>query len=460
MGSILEYSLKTALLFSVFYGFFWLFLRKDTHFGLNRFYLIGVMAAAVLLPLVRLENPFRVVSVGSAGSSMPFPYLPMVKTFGWSDWVLGLYLAGIAFYLFRIIGQLVKVLRLAANGKRRTSGGVTVILTDTFGAPFSFFHTVFVNRSNLRPHELDRIVAHEKVHAGQWHTVDCLLAELFTAFQWYNPLVWPYKRSLKETHEYLADHAVLAQGCEMAGYQMLILEQVVGRKWFEMTNHFRHSQIARRITMMKKDQSGRLSMAKILFSIPLVFAVMLIFARPKYVTMSEATSYPSYASEWIDQGFLLDDPMTQDPKAQDQKAQDQKEKELKAQEIQTKEMKEKEMKEHELQKDLEAKPQMTADDLRKKIAYIKDEYYKLTYDKDAGEQFSKKIEAVKKEMEVAKTDEEKQKWSETLKALEMKQQDLKTGSAKTIEAYKEKIATMEAKLKEMEQAEKSGQAKS
>jgi hypothetical protein len=209
--------------------------------------------------------------------------------------------------------------------------------------------------------------------------------------------------------------------------------------------------------MMKKHQSGRLFMAGILFSIPSVLAVTLVMASPRAVVMSGQTFFPSNVSAWTDLDSILDEPGIQDLKAQDPKTQEAKEKDHKAQELKEKELKEKRMKEHETQVTVESMPETTADDLRKKIAVMKDMHSKIAKENEA--KFSKKMDYCKKECEAAKSEEEKQKWSAELKALEQAKQEMKADSEKTGTVVNQKIAALEAKLKEMEGAEKSGKEK-
>jgi hypothetical protein len=116
------------------------------------------------------------------------------------------------------------------------------------------------------------------IHIRQFHSIDLIVLELLTIFQWFNPFVWPYKKSLKETHEYLADYAVIAQGCSTAKYQLLIVEQHVGAKLFELVNNFNQSQIKRRITMITKNKSKRWARMKILLMLPMLCLLILAFA--------------------------------------------------------------------------------------------------------------------------------------------------------------------------------------
>jgi len=123
-----------------------------------------------------------------------------------------------------------------------------------------------------------RIIAHEEIHIKQYHTFDILLIELITVLQWFNP---PYKKSLQETHEFLADYGVIAQGFSTAKYQLLMFEQQVGVKLLEFTNNFKQSQIKRRITMMSKIKSRGAAKLKLLLIVPMATLLMLVFAEPK-----------------------------------------------------------------------------------------------------------------------------------------------------------------------------------
>ncbi|MBM3295116.1 MAG: hypothetical protein FJY82_11435 [Candidatus Aminicenantes bacterium] len=126
-----------------------------------------------------------------------------------------------------------------------------------------------------------RILAHELVHVRQIHSLDILLMELVVAVQWFNPFVWPYKKSLQENHEYLADAGVIAQGFSPAAYRLLLFEQHVGAQLFEFANNFKQSQIKRRILMMSKTHSGGAAKLKLLLAIPLAALLALAFADPR-----------------------------------------------------------------------------------------------------------------------------------------------------------------------------------
>ncbi|MGB6865125.1 MAG: M56 family metallopeptidase, partial [Candidatus Aminicenantaceae bacterium] len=253
------------------------------------------------------------------------------QLFSFSDILWFSFLIGAAFFLLRFALQLTQILLLIRKYGYHIYDGVKVVVTDTETAPFSFFNFLFISNSDITDHGFERILTHEMTHIKQYHSIDLLFMELLTIFQWFNPFVWPYKKSLKETHEYLADHAVIAQGCSRAKYQLLIFEQHVGLNMFEFTNNFSQSLIKRRITMMAKIKSNGRAKLKILLIFPVIALLALAFAESKPVPtkpLDEAV---------ISQPDNLSQP--QDKKADEAAKKKQHEKQEKATEILEKEAK-------------------------------------------------------------------------------------------------------------------------
>jgi hypothetical protein len=127
-----------------------------------------------------------------------------------------------------------------------------------------------------------RILAHESIHIHQLHSLDLILVELVSIFQWFNPFVWSYRKALKETHEFLADDGVIAQGFSTAKYQRLIFEQLVGVNLFEFANNFNDSKIKRRLEMMTKAKSPYLGKLKVVACLPVLFLLVVAFTSPAY----------------------------------------------------------------------------------------------------------------------------------------------------------------------------------
>jgi hypothetical protein len=292
MDRLFTYLLQSGVCLTLFYAVYWLFLRRETFFTLNRFYLLTAASLSFLLPLFKLPSPF-LQTVIVLPSSIPDGSAPAAAVESSSalltplSFLLLVYLCGVAFLLVRFFLRLANIVRTIRTCGCRRQEGLRLILCPNSGEPFSFFHYVFLDRTDLPDQEFNRILSHELVHVRQLHSLDIIFSELTAVIQWFNPFVWPYKRSLRETHEYLADRAVIAQGCSRTGYQLLILEQQVGGKLLEVSSHFRNSQIKRRLNMLSRKESKGLARLKPLLLLPLALVLVLALAEPRTVLQSE-----------------------------------------------------------------------------------------------------------------------------------------------------------------------------
>ena len=286
MADLAAYLLRSGAYLGLFYAFYRVVLSRETFFALNRAYLLGAAALALALPLLRVESPFfeTVVSAGplpdyAGPSALSVPS----REIGLLDILPAVYVAGAALFLLLFIvrlGRLALLVRRCGCVRHR---GLRVVLCGHPGESFSFFRYVFLNKSKIPEGDMDRVLAHELAHVRQLHSFDIVFSELLTVIQWCNPFVWPYKRSLRETHEYLADRAVIAQGCSLARYQLLIVEQHVGGELLELASSFRTSQIKRRIVMLSKQQTRGLARWKPLLALPMAVALVLVFAESRTV---------------------------------------------------------------------------------------------------------------------------------------------------------------------------------
>ena len=379
MNSTLSYLFQSGLSLSVLYLVYWLFLKRETFFKLNRFYLLVLPLISFVIPLIKIKSPFKVTypleNTGvSETLSQPIHAIQL------ADILLWIYLLGLGLFLVRFLIQSFHIFHIVRKNPVRKYAGHRIILVNRPISPFSFFHFIFIHRTSYSEYELQRIVEHELVHVRQNHSIDILLMECFVIIQWFNPFVWPYKRALKETHEYLADAGVIAQGCDRVEYQMLILKQFVGDKLFAFANSFHQSQIKRRITMMTKNKSKKMAQCKALLILPILSLLLLSFAQPRLIGKS--------------------DQKTGSPSLVVQTPQQEKVKSL-----------------------TEGKSEQSQKELEKKKAYIKKVWEKL----------DQEIVKTKKVMADAESDEERIKLEEDMKKLKIKKEQL----AYEMEALKE-----------------------
>jgi hypothetical protein len=281
MSDLLRYALESGVCLALFYVIYWVFLKDETYFFLNRLYLVSALALSFLIPGLKITSPLLSARAVSASASLSQVQAVPVRSLGWGDMLLAVYIAGVIVFLMRFVYHLIKLRSVVRRYGLQVRGGIKIVSIDREFAPFSFLNIVFLNEKDVSQDDLERILVHERVHIHQGHSLDVLLMELVIVLQWFNPFVWPYKKSLQETHEYLADHGVIAQGFSAVMYKRLVFEQHVGAQLFEFANNFKQSQIKRRLTMMSKIKSRNAAKLKMLFILPLASLLVLAFADPK-----------------------------------------------------------------------------------------------------------------------------------------------------------------------------------
>ena len=285
MESFALYLLKSFIWLSGFALVFFLFLRNERFFLLNRIYLIaGILTSftfpfisvhySVVIPLIPAINTDVTVLNGVQKmdpEKVPFLYLLLS----------GLYLSGALTVLFILIKENKHLINVIKKAEIIIAHQVKLIRAAEFSNSFSFFSYVFVNPS-ITDVETKEIVNHEMVHIRQKHWIDLMLSELLCILQWFNPLVWIYIRFIRQNHEYLADEVALQRTSDPAIYRAALLNQIVGSPVVSLANSFNYSLNKKRFNMMKNIISSPYRKMKILLILPVFAIVFYAFATPDY----------------------------------------------------------------------------------------------------------------------------------------------------------------------------------
>ena len=179
--------------------------------------------------------------------------------------------------IFRVLLNSLLVIIKAAKNIPEYNKEVKLFVLSDKNISYSFFRNIFIGQT-ADSDEQERILAHEKVHALQMHSIDVLYMEILSGIFWFNPLVWWYRKEIKNVHEYLADQGALESGFSRKQYQITLLEHLIGSASLSITNNFNYSLIKNRIAMMNKEKSGRKNTWKVLLLIPLSLLIVLAFA--------------------------------------------------------------------------------------------------------------------------------------------------------------------------------------
>lgn len=283
MDFIYSYLLESSASLVLLYLIYFLFLRRDTFFTVNRFYLAGSIIFSLILPIFKWN-----INLNEVNASYVFLLDTIVITPDQVEATINsnlslitiltvIYLTGASLFFVRFALQIFQVLRLVSKYKITRRQGLRLVFINRNYQPFSFFRIIFVPESLKEAENLPQIIEHEKVHVDQNHSIDLILLEILTVAQWFNPIIWLYRRSMKSIHEYLADEGVIVRGFDKTNYQELLLGQTLGIQVNDLINNFNHSLLKNRIIMMTKQRSGTFSGWKAALSIPIALGMILIF---------------------------------------------------------------------------------------------------------------------------------------------------------------------------------------
>ena len=285
MNSLFLYLFESGVSLALLYSTYWLFLKKDTFFNRNRIYLAVSILFSITIPLINIRlapgtnSIVQIIQLNeiliTPEISRSFTSIFLTKSV---SLLLVIYLLGVSFFSGILIFRLYQIWNWIRKGESSTSGNINIIRVQQNISPFSFFNWIFLPERYTDEFENDEIINHEKVHIRQLHTVDLLISELLIVFQWFNPIVWLYRFSFKEIHEYTADSFVLKKGILVNSYQNLIMNQIFGIQFFPVGNNFNKSLIKNRIIMMTKSKSPGITNLKLLFTVPVIITLALIFS--------------------------------------------------------------------------------------------------------------------------------------------------------------------------------------
>ena len=281
---MLLYLVEINIITIFLYGFYRLLFTNDTFFSRRRFMLLNTYLIALLVPFADFSNWIR---IHEATQNMASTYaetvlseatsLPSKATvLSWNTILLWIYMGGVCMFLLRFVIQLIGIYRLAKKTEVSTIKGIKVHIIEKNESPFSFFRWIFVNPEVRYESQLQEILIHEQCHVEQKHSIDVVLAELFTIVCWFNPFAWLLKREIRLNLEYLADLYVVQVGCDQKSYQYHLLGMTYHKNVSTILNNFNDLLLKKRIKMMNRRRSRLIVKAKYTLLIPVTATLLVV----------------------------------------------------------------------------------------------------------------------------------------------------------------------------------------
>ncbi|MCF8373645.1 MAG: M56 family metallopeptidase [Bacteroidales bacterium] len=319
MNAILPYMFKAGFSITVLFLIYSIFLRRETFFRFNRYYLFGSLVFSLLIPLMpisidisraskftlQIENiieyrkqyeqlwqEFEEISPESLGiyiysSDQSFEDVRNQPGFKTSTperslryYVSLIYFAGVCFFLIRFLLMMFSLLRFISKCKIKRMADFKLALSPEPVSPFAFGKYLVVHQNFVNSPEFKPVLSHEAVHIRQFHSHENILMELVLIFGWFQPFFWLHRSAIKENHEFLADQgALIRKDSNHQLYKEVILKQLISTTFFELANSLNFKPIKRRIKMMSKSKSRKGARLKVLAAIPLAALLFLLFAN-------------------------------------------------------------------------------------------------------------------------------------------------------------------------------------
>ncbi|WP_288983600.1 M56 family metallopeptidase [uncultured Flavobacterium sp.] len=285
MENLLIYFLKANGLIILFYLMYVAFLRKETFFVSNRWYLISGLILSLILPLITFTKIIWVEPTPISESyeeAIPITYssieIPAQENpVDWSLILTSIYAVISILILVKIGIELVSFFSKVNKHNKQKESEYTLVQTNTFENPFSFFHYIVINPNRFSEEEFQHILTHESIHVKQKHSFDVLLGKLFCAFFWVNPIIWLYRKAMIQNLEFIADSETFQQIENKYEYQKTLLKVVTHQHDLSITNQFYQSLIKKRIVMLHTNQSHKRNVWKYATILPLLVGFMLLF---------------------------------------------------------------------------------------------------------------------------------------------------------------------------------------
>lgn len=290
MTNLLIYLLKAGAWLVPFYLLYLLVFRRFSFYSLNRVYLLVAIIASFALPFVNYTVVVKKeIQVERAASDSPsiIPYNEIeaaaqpqiatpasVRSMSFMEIIAILYFTGVAFILFRLARNLFSLFRIIRSSEKEKVDNLWLVYAPAQTGHASFFRYILLDAKRGEQKDLGLVVAHEKIHVQQRHSLDILLCELVKVIHWFNPFVWLYKKSLCELHEFEAD-ALSTQQTNKKEYAASLLHMAVASRR-QITSQFSRHPLKTRITRLFKPQTP--GMKKLLFLLVLPVTVALLIA--------------------------------------------------------------------------------------------------------------------------------------------------------------------------------------
>lgn len=307
---MLSFVYESTIILGFAYCFYILLLKKNRSFVYVRFYFLFALLLALIIPFIDIKTNYRIPVAGSGEKGMFYALLPLetegipgktqsVLSLGMVIWIT--YFLGVLLMFVRFVSNLIRLVRKRKAGEIVKGTFGSIVLTDDYDLPHSFFRIIYMNRLLFnKSMEAEKLLLHERIHCKQVHSIDVLFVELLKVVLWFNPFIWLIANAMRLNHEYLADKEVL-EAQDLHSYQLLLINLELANPSTYLASGFNYSFIKNRLAMMNNTYKGNGGILRKLAALPLFLILVAVFTfcenetDPVFVPFQ---SMENYANDW------------------------------------------------------------------------------------------------------------------------------------------------------------------
>ncbi|RYJ40208.1 Peptidase family M56, BlaR1 [Flavobacterium anhuiense] len=280
------YLLKSGLLLAVFFAVYKLLLENERMFRFNRAYLLGSLIFSLVIPLqlfpiasffpskIKAIQLDEIMIVANKSILNEVSYNEIIYFFLGAIYV---FIAAILLIRF-VVNVSSFFLKMKKNSVEFIDNQKLVLVKESI-LPHSFWNAIFISKEDFTDGKIpSELIAHEKAHLQQKHTLDILFVEVLQIVFWFNPMFVLFEKAIKLNHEFLADEAVNKQFDEVKSYQNLLLQFASKKHTVALASNINYEITKKRLIMMTKKESVSKAVFKVLAVVAVCMVLLFAFS--------------------------------------------------------------------------------------------------------------------------------------------------------------------------------------
>lgn len=288
---MISYLLKTSIFQFFVLVLYFIFLRKNSSFSFNRFFLLGALLFSFLVPSLRF-NFATFIKTPALNQPLSLNYnLPEINIYAYNGNTISF-----SFLIYAVVGLVsfyflikwfINIIALLQIHKfAKTSDIYTnTYLVENINIPFSFINKIYIPNNYENIKELNAIILHEQEHIRKKHSWDKIILSLLQSLLWFNPFIYIFHKEIETLHEYEAD-AKSVNSIGEENYLQCILQTFIYTQTTKnpLSSSFFSNNLKSRISMLNKKTKFNIMKNTLAMTILGIFALSFLYFQSEAQT--------------------------------------------------------------------------------------------------------------------------------------------------------------------------------